>query len=160
MLVGEVITQSEAALLEMLCMRPIAKQMRVRWFWQKGIVCHPDILDISDIDIAKAFQQTVHNYVTPLALETSHACLSSIPFLLRKAYVTVLAVSTDSSYNHANTKEQQLLAQQVHDQLYLSHHPPPTSPPPPFKDNDSLPYWLQGRHCEESEDDVGASLFE
>jgi len=108
---GEKVTRSAAELCVMLNLRPFYYGMKVNHIFQNGEVFSADVLDITQSDIACAFNAGVRE-VAALCLSLNYPTAASVPHSIMDAYKSMLAVGLAcSSYSWENlVKVKEVLA--------------------------------------------------
>jgi len=108
---GEKVSKSASELCVMLSMKPFYYGMTVDFIFQNGEVFPADVLDISQSDIAMAFNAGVRE-VAALCLELNYPTAASVPHSIMDAYKSMLAVGLGcSTYSWENlVKVKEILA--------------------------------------------------
>jgi len=75
---GQKVTLSQAALLQMLGVRPFKYGLKVTTVYDNGSIYPSSVLDLTDDDILKKFFKGVHN-VTALSLQIGYPTVVSVP---------------------------------------------------------------------------------
>jgi len=89
---GQKVGNSEAALLQLLSMKPFSYGLSVTQIYDDGVVYSSSVLDTSAQDMMKVLEQGITN-VASLSLGANYATEASIPSLLTNAFKDLLAVS-------------------------------------------------------------------
>jgi len=89
---GQKVGNSEAALLQLLSMKPFSYGLNVTQIYDDGVVYSSSVLDTSAQDMMKVLEQGITN-VASLSLGANYATEASIPSLLTNAFKDLLAVS-------------------------------------------------------------------
>lgn len=110
---GDKVGSSEAALLAKLGLRPFSYGLVVEAAYDNGCVFSPEVLDLTEDDIAAKFAQGLAN-IASLAVAVSYPTIAAAPSMFSNAYKNVLAVAVATEY----TYEQ---AEQVKEYLKVSH---------------------------------------
>ncbi|PON49403.1 60S acidic ribosomal protein P [Trema orientale] len=95
---GDKVGSSEAALLSKLGIRPFNYALIVLSVYDNGSVFTPDVLDITEDDLAEKFAVAVAT-LTSLPLAISYPCLAAVPHMLVNAYKNVLALAVNTEYS-------------------------------------------------------------
>jgi len=108
---GEKVSKSASELCVMLNMKPFYYGMTVDWIFQNGEVFPADVLDISQSDIAMAFNAGVRE-VAALCLSLNYPTAASVPHSIMDAYKSMLAVGLGcTTYSWENlVKVKEILA--------------------------------------------------
>jgi len=105
---GDKVTRSSAELCTMLGLKPFFYGLTVNHIFQNGEVFSADVLDITQSDIASAFNAAVRE-VAALSLSLNYPTAASVPHSIMDAYKSMLAVglacSTYSWENLVKVKE-------------------------------------------------------
>jgi large subunit ribosomal protein LP0 len=101
---GDRVSASQAALLQMLGIRPFKYGLVVTTVYDSGIVFKASVLDITDEDIIKKFQKGVAN-VTALSLAINYPTVLSVPHVVLNAFKNLLAVSLVTDYTFEQSKK-------------------------------------------------------
>lgn len=101
---GDKVSASQAALLQMLNVKPFNYGLKVTTVYDSGIVFKASVLDITDEDIIRKFQKGVTN-VTALSLAISYPTVVSVPHLVINAFKNMLAVSLTTDYTFEQAKK-------------------------------------------------------
>ena len=103
---------SEAMLLSKLGIKPFSYGLVVEKVYEDGSVYDPEVLDLSEDDLAAKFALACSN-VTALALSLSYPTILAVPHVIVNGYKNVLAVAVATDYTF-------LLAQKVKEYLQVS----------------------------------------
>jgi len=95
---GQKVTLSQAALLQMLAIRPFKYGLAVTSVYDNGAVYPSAVLDLTDEDILKKFSQGV-SYVTAVSLQIGYPTLVSVPHSVLNGFRSLVAVSLATDYN-------------------------------------------------------------
>lgn len=93
--VGEKVGASEAALLNMLNIKPFHYGLIVRLVYDNGSVFNPDILDITDDDLVKKFCNGISN-VAAVSLSIGYPTTASVPHSIINGFKNIAAVCLES----------------------------------------------------------------
>jgi large subunit ribosomal protein LP0 len=95
---GEKVSPSQAVLLQMLGIKPFLYGLNVTAVYDNGVVYDAKLLEMTDEDLLKRFQQGVAN-VAALSLQIGYPTLASLPHSILNAYKNVLAVALETDYS-------------------------------------------------------------
>jgi len=95
---GAKVTLSQAALLQMLGLRPFSYGLKVTTVYDNGAVYPSSVLDMTDDDILKKFFKGVNN-VAALSLQIGHPTVVSVPHSIINGFKNLVAVSLETSYD-------------------------------------------------------------
>ncbi|KMT05090.1 hypothetical protein BVRB_7g172440 [Beta vulgaris subsp. vulgaris] len=101
---GDKVGSSEAMLLSKLAIKPFSYGLVVQKVFEDGSVYDPEILDLTEDDLALKFAAGVAN-VTALALAISYPTIAAAPHMFINAYKNVLAVSVATDYTFPEAEE-------------------------------------------------------
>lgn len=103
---GTKVGSSEAALLQMLGIKPFYYGIVIRHIYENGSVYGRKVLEMTEEDMKKMFAAGVSN-VTALSLATGITTQASMPHVMMNAFKNLLAVcvTTDFSFSAANGEE-------------------------------------------------------
>jgi len=108
--VGLKVTLSQAALLQMLGIRPFQYGLKVLTVYDNGAVYPAAVLDLTDDDILKKFFQGVNN-VAAVSLQIGYPTVVSLPHSIMNGYKHLLAVSVATDYTFPGSEKiKQLLS--------------------------------------------------
>jgi large subunit ribosomal protein LP0 len=111
--VGQKVTQSEAALLNLLNMKPFAYGLVCKTIYDDGTVYSPDVLDTSAEDMMKVLQEGLTN-IGSISMEVNYPTSVSIASQISAGFKNLLAISINpnksrnSSRIHPNSLLQRL----------------------------------------------------
>jgi large subunit ribosomal protein LP0 len=107
---GAKVNASQAALLQMLNMRPFQYGLQPLMVYDDGVVYPPSTLDITDDEILQKFRVGVQN-MAALSIQVGYPTVASLPYALGSAYRDLLAIAlaTNFSFPQAD-KIKELLA--------------------------------------------------
>lgn len=94
---GDKVGSSEAALLSKLGQRPFSYGLIVQSAYDNGSVFSPEVLTLTEDDIAIKFANAVAN-VTSVAMALSYPTIAAAPCMFINAYKNVLALSLATEY--------------------------------------------------------------
>lgn len=94
---GDKVGSSEAALLSKLGLRPFSYGLIVKSAYDNGSVLSPDILELTEDDVALKFANGLAN-VAAVALSISYPCIAAASPMFINAYKNVLALSVVTDY--------------------------------------------------------------
>jgi len=95
---GSKVTLSQAALLQMLAIRPFRYGLAVTSVYDNGSVYPSAVLDLTDEDILKKFSQGV-SYVAAVSLQIGYPTLVSVPHSVINGFRSLVAVSLVTDYS-------------------------------------------------------------
>jgi len=108
--VGQKVSLSQAALLQMLGIRPFQYGLKVVTVYDNGAVYPAAVLDLTDDDILKKFFRGVSN-VAALSLQIGYPTVVSVPHSVANAYKNLLAISIATDYTFPGSEKiKQLLS--------------------------------------------------
>jgi len=93
--VDEKVGASEAALLQMLNIKPFHYGLQVSAVYDNGAVFSPEILDITDEDILKKFTSGISN-IAAASLAIGYPTVASVPHSIVNAFKNVAAVCLEA----------------------------------------------------------------
>jgi len=105
----DIVGQSESTLLNMLKISPFSYGLKVNSCYEDGAVFEPEVLDITDDDIIKRFQDSVNN-VAAVSLKINYPTVVSAPHSIANAMKRLLAVAaaTDITFPEAEKVKEYL----------------------------------------------------
>jgi len=92
------VTLSQAALLQMLGVRPFKYGLQVTSVYDQGAVYPAAVLDLTDADILKKFAQGV-SYVTAVSLQIGYPTLVSVPHSISNGFRSLVAIALVTDYS-------------------------------------------------------------
>jgi len=95
---GDKVSQSAAALLQKLNIRPFLYGLSIQNIYDDGFVFDPSVLDISDNDILASFKQGITN-VASVSLAVDIPTIASVPHSLAKGYANALSIAIETDSN-------------------------------------------------------------
>jgi len=108
--IGQKVTLSQAALLQMLGIRPFQYGLKVQTVYDTGAVYPAAVLDLTDDDILKKFFRGVNN-VAALSLQIGYPTVVSVPHSIMNGYKNLLAISVVTDYTFPGSEKiKQLLS--------------------------------------------------
>jgi len=125
---GQKVSLSQAALLQMLAIRPFRYGLKVTTVYDTGAVFPSSVLDLTDDDILKKFSKGV-SYVTALSLQIGYPTVVSVPHSVQNAFKSLVALSlvTDYSFPKAD-KIKAILSDPAALAAATSQHAPAPAP--------------------------------
>jgi large subunit ribosomal protein LP0 len=102
--VGQKVTQSEAALLNLLNMKPFAYGLVCKTIYDDGTVYSPDVLDTSAEDMMKVLQEGLTN-IGSISMEVNYPTSVSIASQISAGFKNLLAISIGTNYDFAQSKQ-------------------------------------------------------
>jgi len=94
---GQKVSLSQAALLQMLGIRPFKYGLKVTTVYDNGAVYPASVLDLTDEDLLKRFFQGVSN-VAALSLQVGYPTAVSVPHSVLNGFRNLVAVSLVTDY--------------------------------------------------------------
>jgi large subunit ribosomal protein LP0 len=91
------VTLSQAALLQMLNIKPFKYGLKVTTVYDNGAVFPASVLDLTDNDILSKFFKGVH-YVTALSLQIGYPTVLSVPHSVLNGFKSLVAISLVTDY--------------------------------------------------------------
>jgi large subunit ribosomal protein LP0 len=108
--VGQKVSLSQAALLQMLGIRPFQYGLKVITVYDNGAVYPAAVLDLTDDDILKKFFKGVNN-VAAISLQIGYPTVVSVPHSVSNGYKNLLAISVATDYTFPGSEKiKQLLS--------------------------------------------------
>jgi len=108
--IGQKVSLSQAALLQMLGIRPFQYGLKVLTVYDNGAVFPAAVLDLTDDDILKKFFKGVNN-VAAISLQIGYPTVVSVPHSIMNGYKNLLAVSVATDYTFPGSEKiKQLLS--------------------------------------------------
>jgi len=95
---GSKVNLSQAALLQMLGIRPFQYGLKVITVYDNGSVFPASVLDLTDEDILKKFFAGVNN-VTALSLRIGYPTVVSVPHSVINGFKSLVAISLQTDYD-------------------------------------------------------------
>lgn len=95
---GEKVGQSESTILSKLQVKPFSYGLVVEKVFEDGTVYDPEILDLTEDDLAEKFASGVAN-VAALAISISYPTIVAASHMFLNAYKNVLAVAISTDYS-------------------------------------------------------------
>jgi len=95
---GSKVGASEATLLNMLNISPFTYGMKITQIYEDGQTFHPDVLDIEESQLLKAFTSAIAT-ITTISLAANYPTLPSVMHSLVNAYKKVIAVAIETDYS-------------------------------------------------------------
>merc|ERR1719228_3289174 len=101
---GDKVGASEATLLNMLNISPFTYGLVVQQVYDQGTVFSPKVLDITDDDLMKTFQEGLSN-VAAVSLAIGYPTIASVPHSVVRGFQNLLAIAavTDITFKEAET---------------------------------------------------------
>jgi len=108
--VGQKVSLSQAALLQMLGIKPFQYGLKVLTVYDTGAVYPAAVLDLTDDDILKKFFGGVNN-VAAVSLQIGYPTVVSVPHSIMNGYKHLLAISVATDYTFPGSEKiKQLLS--------------------------------------------------
>jgi len=102
--IGQKVSQSEAALLNLLNMKPFSYGLVCKTIYDDGVIYSPDVLDTSVEDMFKVLSEGISN-IGAISLETGYPTAVSIASSISAGFKNILAVSIATNYDFAQSKQ-------------------------------------------------------
>jgi len=102
--IGQKVTLSQAALLQMLGIRPFQYGLKVQTVYDTGAVYPAAVLDLTDDDILKKFFRGVNN-VAAVSLQIGYPTVVSVPHSVMNGYKNLLAISVATDYTFPGSEK-------------------------------------------------------
>jgi large subunit ribosomal protein LP0 len=94
---GDKVGSSQAALLQMLNIKPFKYGCTIQVVYDNGLVFSPSVLDTTDAEIIAKFQAGVQR-IASVSLATGNPTVASLPHSIANAYQKLAAISLATSY--------------------------------------------------------------
>jgi large subunit ribosomal protein LP0 len=108
--IGQKVSLSQAALLQMLGIKPFQYGLKVTTVYDNGAVYPAAVLDLTDDDILKKFFSGVNN-VAALSLQIGYPTVVSVPHSVMNGYKNLIAISVMTDYTFPGAEKiKQLLS--------------------------------------------------
>jgi large subunit ribosomal protein LP0 len=108
--IGQKVSLSQAALLQMLGIKPFQYGLKVLTVYDTGAVYPAAVLDLTDDDILKKFFAGVNN-VAAVSLQIGYPTVVSLPHSIMNGYKHLLAISVATDYTFPGSEKiKQLLS--------------------------------------------------
>jgi large subunit ribosomal protein LP0 len=108
--IGQKVSLSQAALLQMLGIKPFQYGLKVLTVYDSGAVYPANVLDLTDDDILKKFFVGVNN-VAAVSLQIGYPTVVSLPHSIMNGYKHILAISIATDYTFPGSEKiKQLLS--------------------------------------------------
>jgi len=108
--VGQRVSLSQAALLQMLGIRPFQYGLKVTTVYDNPAVYPAAVLDLTDADILKKFYRGVSN-LAALSLQIGYPTVVSVPHSVANGFKSLLAISIATDYTFPGSEKiKQLLS--------------------------------------------------
>lgn len=156
---GEKVGSSEAALLAKLGIRPFSYGLVVQSVYDDGSVFAPEVLDLTEEDLIEKFASGI-SMVTSLSLALSYPTLAAAPHMFINTYKNVLAVAVATNYTYPQAEKVKEYLKDPSKFAFAAAPAsgviaPDTADPVAAKEEEK-----KEEPAEESEDDMGFSLFD
>jgi large subunit ribosomal protein LP0 len=100
--IGSKVTQSEAALLNLLNMKPFSYGLLCKTIYDDGTVYSPDVLDTSNDDMMKILIEGISN-IAGISLEANYPTACSVASSLSNGFKNLLSISIGTNYDFGNS---------------------------------------------------------
>jgi len=150
------VTLSQAALLQMLGIKPFKYGLKVTSVYDNGSVYPSSVLDLTDADILQKFFTGV-NYVAALSLQLGYPTLVSVPHSVTNAFRSLVAISlvTDYTFPAADKLKKLLSDPAALAAAAAAAAGPATSTATPAKDAGKPAAKVEEKEEEEADADMG-----
>lgn len=101
---GEKVGSSEAALMQMLDLKPFTYGLKLTWVLDGGFLFPAKLLDTTEDDLFKAFASGVSN-VAALSLGLSYPTLPAFPHTVTDAFKNLVAICLQTDYCFEQAKD-------------------------------------------------------
>jgi len=101
---GQKVGSSEAALLAKLNITPFSYGLQIRSIYDHGSIYGPDILDITEDDMAASFQLAVGR-ICQLGLQIGYPTIASLPHSVLNAFKNLLAISVATDFTFKQSED-------------------------------------------------------
>lgn len=101
---GQKVTLSQAALLQMLGIKPFKYGLKVTTVYDNGAVYPAAVLDLTDEDLLKKFFQGVSN-VAALSLQVGYPTVLSVPHSVLNGFRNLIAISLVTEYTFPQSEK-------------------------------------------------------
>jgi len=156
MVEGDKVGASEAALLNMLNISPFTYGLVVQQVYDQGTVFSPKVLDITDEDLIKTFQEGLAN-VASVSLAIGYPTIASVPHSIVNGFKNLLSIAavTDITFKEAETLKEFLADPSKFAAAVASSAPAAAAAAPA-----AAAAKKEEEPEEESDDDMGFGLFD
>jgi len=153
---GDKVGASEATLLNMLNISPFTYGLVVQQVYDQGTVFSPKVLDITDDDLMKTFQEGLSN-VAAVSLAIGYPTIASVPHSVVRGFQNLLAIAavTDITFKQAETLKEFLADPSKFAALAATAAPAASEAAAPKEEAKK-----EEEPEEESDDDMGFGLFD
>uniref|UniRef100_A0A914YZM2 60S acidic ribosomal protein P0 n=1 Tax=Panagrolaimus superbus TaxID=310955 RepID=A0A914YZM2_9BILA len=152
--VGEKVGASEAALLNMLNIMPFSYGLAVQQVYDNGTIYSPEVLDVTNDELIKRFQQGVAN-IASVSLAVGYPTRASVPHSIANALKNMLAVAAVSDVKF---KEAERLKEYLADPSKFAAAAPAAKKEEAKKED--APAKKEEPKEESEEEDMGFGLFD
>jgi large subunit ribosomal protein LP0 len=150
---GDKVGNSEAALLQMLNIRPFKYGLIPTIIYDSGVVYEPKVLDITKEDIFEQIKAAARR-IASIGLEIGYPTIASVPHSLVNGYKKVLAVALETNYSFPH-------ADQIREYLENPEaFAAPAAASAPAETAKEEAKAEKEEEKEESDDDMGFGLFD
>jgi len=101
---GQKVGTSEAALLQMLNIRPFRYGLKVETVYDEGAVYEAKVLDLTPDDIVSKFHAGVQK-IASIGLQIGYPTIASVPHSIIRGYKNVLAVGLQTDFSFPKLEE-------------------------------------------------------
>jgi len=148
---GEKVGASEAALLQMLNIRPFHYGLQINAVYDNGSIFSPAVLDITDDDIVKLFCSGIAN-IAAVSLAIGYPTAASVPHSIINGFKKVAAVCLEADIDIPQIAA---IKEYLADPSKFASAAPAAAAAPAEKKEEA-----KKEETEESDDDMGFGLFD
>lgn len=102
--IGDKVSSSQAALLQMLNIKPFTYGCKIQLVYDAGQIIPAAILDLTDDDIIAKFQEGVQR-IASISLAAGVPTIASVPHTVSNAYQKVMAISLATKYSFKQVED-------------------------------------------------------
>jgi len=102
--IGTRVSQSEAALLNLLGMKPFSYGLICKTIYDNGTIYEPDVLDTSADDMLKILSEGITN-IGSISMAVGYPTSVSIASQISTGFNNILAISIGTGYDFAQSKQ-------------------------------------------------------
>jgi len=150
--IDEKVGASEAALLQMLNIRPFHYGLQINAVYDNGSVFSPSVLDITDDDIVKLFCSGIAN-IAAVSLAVGYPTAASVPHSIINGFKNVASVCLEADIDIPQIAT---IKEYLADPSKFASAAAPTSAAPAAEKKEEA----KKEETEESDDDMGFGLFD
>jgi large subunit ribosomal protein LP0 len=101
---GNKVGASEANLLAKLNIKPFQYGLQIKTVYDNGSIYDPSVLDLTDDDLIKGFQNGVRN-IAAIGLQIGYPTIATVPHSIINGWKNILAVSLATEYTIEATEQ-------------------------------------------------------